>query len=989
MKRLAITRGWFFAIFALSGFAGLIYESIWSHYLKLFLGHAAYAQTLVLAILMGGMALGAWACSRLTHRWRNLLIGYALAEALVGVFAIVFHAVFVAATDLAHDAVIPVLGSAAEVSVFKWILSAILILPQSVLLGTTFPLMSAGIIRAFPDRSGGTIALLYFTNTLGAALGVLVSGFYLVGAVGLPGTVLTAGLVNITLALIVWLLAKNLPQQLSASAAKGAAAPVAGADCRGYRLMLFVSLLTGAASFMYEIGWIRMLSMVLGSSTRAFELMLSAFLLGLAFGGLWIKRRIDGISAPEATLGMVQVVMGVLALGTLVVYGRTFELMQVLMETVARTGYGYAAFNFGSHLIALLVMFPAAFCAGMTLPLITHVLLTRGSGERAIGAVYAANTVGAIAGVLLATHVAMPIIGLKGLVTLGAGLDIALGLLLLWRFVGRGLAPALASAFGGVAIVATLAWVELDSLKMASGVYREGKLIRRSEADVVFHRDGKTATVNLLRAGERLSITTNGKSDAMVSLAPGAAAGYDEPVMIMTGALPLVLHPEARTAAVIGFGSGISSHVLLASDGLRELDTVEIEPAMVEAARGFHPLNAAAFSDPRSHIHIDDAKTFFSVHRKRYDLIVSEPSNPWVSGVASLFSEEFYRRIRRHLEPGGLFVQWLQLYEIEPALVASIVNALARNFSHYEIYAPDDGNMIIVARDGAPVPSASDAAFRQPRLASALARLQIHGAADVDVFRIGSRRALQPYFDRFSIGRNSDYFPVLDQNAARARFMNATAHEITELASMPIPAIEFLGGVPRRVIPVPSRPWLKRSELIHTAQRQAAYLMSGDEQHLEGMPAAPRSDVQLVRHVLLECALRRSTVTVDQLSSVAGRLLPYLAPGESRAIWQKLSASPCRPGEPQASWLALFSAVDGRDAPTMARVAESLLKVSDFGSTAHADFLLAAAIIGRLASGERERAILLWRRFSPSVTSDRHNMLPEFLQGHLFAPGKN
>ena len=202
-----VPRGWFYALFTLSGFAGLIYESIWSHYLKLFLGHAAYAQTLVLAIFMGGMALGSWLCSHYSARWRNLLAGYAIAEAVIGLCALVFHRVYVEATGFAYDSVMPALGSPFAANAFKWALSTLLILPQSVLLGMTFPLMSAGLIRGYPDRSGGTIAMLYFTNSLGAAVGVLASGFVLIGLVGLPGTILTAGLLNILLAAVVWPLA--------------------------------------------------------------------------------------------------------------------------------------------------------------------------------------------------------------------------------------------------------------------------------------------------------------------------------------------------------------------------------------------------------------------------------------------------------------------------------------------------------------------------------------------------------------------------------------------------------------------------------------------------------------------------------------------------------------------------------------------------------------------------------------------------------------
>jgi predicted membrane-bound spermidine synthase len=976
-------RGWFLAIFAASGFAGLIYESLWSHYLKLFLGHAAYAQTLVLATFMGGMAFGAWACSLYAGRSRNLLVLYAVAEAAIGIIALVFHTVFVAATDLAYDAVIPALGSPFAVAAFKWLLCAALILPQSILLGTTFPLMSAGVMRRFPERPGQTIAMLYFTNSLGAALGVLASGFYLIGAVGLPGTALTAGLLNIALALVVWLLAKDAPS--TAIVAPPLSAGRRSAHPGGYWLMLVVALLTGAASFMYEIGWIRMLSMVLGGSTHAFELMLSAFILGLALGGFWIRRHVDRYAVPERALGVIQVAMGLLALATLPFYSETFELMQALMDAVARTERGYAAFNAGSHLIALAVMLPATFCAGMTLPLITHALMKKGGGERVIGMVYAANTVGAIAGVMVAMHLAMPYLGLKGLITLGSVVDIGLGLALLWRFAGRA-KLVLAGAAGAACVAGTLAWVELDSLKMASGVYRSGKLIRQGEAEVLFHRDGKSATVNLVQAGSRLSIVTNGKSDAMVNLAPDAEASDDEPVMIMTGALPALLYPSARRAAVIGIGSGISGHVLLGSEALRELDTIEIEPAMVEAARSFRSRNSAVFDDPRSRIYIEDAKTFFSLHGKRYDLIVSEPSNPWVSGIASLFSEEFYRRLGRHLEPGGLFVQWLQVYEMEPALVASVVKALARNFASYELYATDEANLIIVARNAGPVPRVSEEAFRQPRLAASLERLQVRRAADLELFRIGPREAVQPYFSRFAIAPNSDYFPILDQNAARARFMGARASEVIQLGRMPIPAIDFLGGARREVGAAMPRAWLKRSESTYVSQQLLAYLSGGDEQRLHQLPLAMRSDAQLTR-MALTCPAHGVRLSVDQLVSVANALLPYLAAQQSRDLWRMLRG--CHPGAPQAGWLDLFAAVDARDARQMARDAQALLDDSDYGSESHADYLLAAAIVGHLARDERTQAQQLWRRYSSRVSSDRDNVLPEFLSGHLFAATEN
>src|SRR5215468_8837142 len=230
-------RGLLFLLFTASGFAGLIYESIWSHYLRLFLGHAAYAQTLVLALFMGGMAIGSWLCSVWSARWKNLLRGYALAEGLIGVAALSFHGVFVAATELAYTGILPALGGELPASLFKWSLAGALILPQSVLLGMTFPLMSAGLIRRYPQAPGEALAMLYFTNSFGAAVGVLASGFVLIEALGLPGTVQVAGAMNLVLAAAVWLLARDAEPPLAARA------PAASGVSGDHRLFLAVALL--------------------------------------------------------------------------------------------------------------------------------------------------------------------------------------------------------------------------------------------------------------------------------------------------------------------------------------------------------------------------------------------------------------------------------------------------------------------------------------------------------------------------------------------------------------------------------------------------------------------------------------------------------------------------------------------------------------------------------------------------------------------------
>ncbi|MGH8677797.1 MAG: spermidine synthase, partial [Burkholderiales bacterium] len=598
--------------------------------------------------------------------------------------------------------------------------------------------------------------------------------------------------------------------------------------------------------------------------------------------------------------------------------------------------------------------------------------------------VYAANTVGAIAGVFAAVHIGLPVLGLKGLIAAGATVDIGLGLLLLWWTAKGDRLAAYATATGLAGILATLAFVELDPYKMASGVYRHGGLLAQDKGEILFHRDGKTATINLVKSPDRVSIRTNGKSDAALNLDARGVHAPDETTMVLAAALPLALHPQARTAANIGLGSGLTSHVLLASDTLQGLDTIEIESMIVEAARGFSPRNDNVYRDPRSRIYIEDAKTFFSTHNKRYDIIVSEPSNPWVSGVASLFTDEFYRHVKRHLKEQGLFVQWVQLYEISPVLVASIFKALARHFPDYVVFAPNDFDIVIVARDGASLPSLSAAVFAQPRLAKELERIEVRSVADMELHRIGNRKAVQPYFDKFAIPANSDFFPVLDLNAAKARFMGVDASDIVNLAMTPVPALEMLGGAAGRgSVTGAVLPWFRKAELTRSALDARAYLLGGGIEQLARVSPSVRSEAQLVRLLAIECVDPRSLIAVDSLYDVASALVPFLTRNELRVVWDKVRTAPCaaRLGEPQRTWLALFEAVSDRNAERMARLAETLLRQD----AAHKDFLLGAAITGYIALNERERAAALWKEFAGTMVSTPNNMLPDLLRGHLFS----
>ena len=915
------------AVFFVSGFCGLIYESIWSHYLKLFVGHAAYAQTVVLVVFIGGLALGAYIVGRRAERIRQPLLAYAIVEAIVGIISLVFHGIFVGATAWAFDSLLPQACTQQSACVAQWVVAALLILPQSILLGSTFPLMTAGILRIAPDKPGERIALLYFLNSLGAVVGVLASGFILIPAVGLPGALMTAGLLNIAVALAAYMFARAPRQQ---------AARWGGATMSTSRpmslLLLLVAGLTGLSSFIYEIAWIRMLSLVTGASTHSFELMLAAFILGLALGGAWIRRRIDRLDDVLATLAIVQILMGVAAVATFPIYVRTFDFLAWLLSSLNRTDGGYLLYNIASHLVALAVMLPATILAGMTLPLITAALLLRSSyGEKAIGLVYSANTFGAIVGIVVAVHFALGALGLKGALLLGGAIDVALGAALMLVPQGKS-APrrGLAFALCGLGAMAIVAWAfPIGPERLASGVYRHASADLPKGTKVLYHEDGKTSTITVVDTQAARSIRTNGKPDAAFGH-DLRAPSTDEYTMTLAALLPLAHRPGARDAAVIGFGSGMTTATLLASPTLRRVDTIEIEAKVIDAARHFGSRVQAAYEDPRSRIVIDDAKSYFSRGANRYDIIVSEPSNPWVSGVASLFTREFYARVKRHLDGDGIFVQWLQAYEFDDALMATIFRALDAEFAHYVVYAANDGDMIIVASSVALAPLAQEPFESWPAMKTLLQRFALDSRSELEWRRLAGRPSIRSVVATLRAGENSDYFPVVDQLAPVARFRQTKADLLIRLAQSPVPVVEMLEGRAQSVTPgtPATAPFVSGGQRgnVTIARNIAAFVSA--QATLEPSLVLPR-DTGLLRAILWDCAAVPPRVEVSALLlEIAGYVNAALSGPEATEVWRNVRNAPCasRLDAAQSRWLDLFEATAQRSATRMSATGLALLK---------------------------------------------------------------
>jgi spermidine synthase len=941
--------------------------------MKLFLGSAAYAQTLVLIIFMGGMALGAWAMGKYSARVPSLILGYAIVEGIIGLLAIVFHWVFVGATDFSYFTVIPKLHSPLLLMVYKWGLAGLLILPQTILLGATFPLMSAGVLRLYADKPGRTLATLYFTNSLGAVAGVLASGYLLIGLVGLPGTIRIAGYINLLIAAAAWLINKYCFQtRVTPVYQKPRKGDLSQRVLVGF---LACSCLTGTASFMYEIGWIRMLCLVLGSSTHAFELMLSAFILGLALGGYWIKKRVDGLTDPVRTLGIIQIIMGAFALATLLFYGQTFNLMSYVLNALSKTEQGYLLFNLFSQTLAMIIMLPATICAGMTLPVITYCLLERGYGEGAIGKTYAVNTIGAIVGVLLGVQLVMPLFGVKYVILIGSIIDMSLGLALLWYArvkLGQTGWTVVTVALGGFVLVSAL-WVDLDVNKMASGVFRTGKAVQE-ENEVLFHRDGKTASVDVIKRETFYAISTNGKPDGSVGI--GETIASDELTQILTGALAWSMNDKAKTAATIGVGTGMTGHILLTADTLQSVDTVEIEPAMLEGARMLGPRVSKVFNDPRSHIYIDDAKAFFTNQNKKYDIIVSEPSNPWVSGVAGLFSKEFYKLIRNYLTEDGMLVQWLHLYEIGTPLVASVMQALAESFGDYVIYSTDDGNIIIIAGKHVKGKQPSERLFQIPAMAEALNRIHVKNLQDLRVRYLGSKDILDPLFKSYPIAPNSDFYPVLDLNAVRDRFVGDSAMELTAaLRRSPVPLLEVLDKElpPLADLPVTSTIYFAPSQDVRQARTIYEYFggpvtnaySKTDPLMLDEETARLVGSVQTING---QCRLNDvyGSWLPDMLRLISDTG-PYLSPRQMEVIWKAIETSRCYGGLPDKArdWLAVYKAASYRDYGKAIQYSKKILsaKGERIKPSFTNNYLVTVALWAHLALNEKKEAAELTKRY--------------------------
>ncbi len=701
--------------FFLTGATSLIFEVVWTRLLLLSLGTTPAAMGVVLGAFMGGMAIGAWLAGRAWIRRLAPVAVYAGLEIWIGLYALLTPVVL-ARVELAPPAVQLALGVLA-------------LLPATVAMGTSLPVL----VRVFdgnPVEGATSVGWLYAANTAGGVAGPLLTVFLLFPLAGLSRTLLVAALLNLLVAGAVWLgrscwtrPASPMPMAAARTAdARGAATSVPVP-----RLLYLILGVSGATAMVYEVAWTRILSMVYGSSVYGVAIMLSTFLVGIALGSWLAAARVR--RRPATWLAAVWLLVGSAwaAFVSLHVGGRLPFLFLDFYRWVGGEMTGLYGAQF---VLAALLMLPATLCLGALLPVVVSV--ATGTGARpAVSSLYAANLLGSATGALLASGLLLASVGLNVSVQTGVLVALVLALVTVARLPGAHPRTVGATVF---AIVLVLA---LDGgarrLALSFGLYHgapsyagnDDRGIRDLLAshDLLFYRDGPTASVAVQQVDRYVLMEINGKTDA------STGAG-DIETQTLLGHLPLMAVERAERVAVIGFGSGMTAGAVL-THPVRAVDAFEIEPAVVEASRYFEPINGQPLGDDRLRLVIGDARGELRRDAEPYDVIISEPSNPWITGVANLFTRDFFALTASRLAPGGVFAQWFHLYGMSEESARDVMATFRSVYPH--VVAFKDRDLILLGSDS-PITFSLERMnqrFSDPAVRASLAEAYVRYPADL------------------------------------------------------------------------------------------------------------------------------------------------------------------------------------------------------------------------------------------------------------------
>jgi spermidine synthase len=747
-----IARRVFLLLYAASGAAALVYEVAWTRLLTLQLGHTVAAASTVLAAFMGGLALGAWLAGR---RAVTTLRAYAVLEIVVAASALLLPVALAASAPALAWAYAD--GTApARFAIVRVAISLALLGIPAAAMGATFPIATDWFARGARGRESIAVSayegsrstqklqstpdpyaagVLYAVNTAGAATGAVAAGFFLIPAIGLRATTWVGVALNLVASAGAWWLASQ-PTTRNATPAEPAKQDSKKHSLRALRasrsivvvshpapvLACAAAALSGCAALIYEVAWTRLLALVIGPTTYAFATMAAAFISGLAIGSMLGARFARRTPRPAVWLPAMLVTAAIAASAAAWVTATRMPL--VVAAQVADPDVAFTRVVITQAVGATLLLLPMSLALGATFPLALAVAAGGASTAGGDAArVYTANTIGAIAGALGAGFVLVPALGLRATFQTAAILG-ALGGAACLAVALRGprtqderrttndprptthdprpttndprprtiLWPATV-AIGAVAAI--LSFPPWDRELLASGAYKYAPYLGSDLFETVlragtleYYKEGAASTVSVRRLTGTTSLAIDGKVDA-------SNAG-DMLTQRLLGLLPVLLHGHPQDICVIGLGSGVTVGSALAPGTVRHADVVEISPEVVEASRFFDRENGGALSKPGVRLIVGDGRSHLLLTPQRYDVIVSEPSNPWMSGVAALFTREFFEAARSRLKPDGLLCQWAHTYDISPQDLQSIVRTFGSVFPQGTMWLIGEGDLLLI-----------------------------------------------------------------------------------------------------------------------------------------------------------------------------------------------------------------------------------------------------------------------------------------------------
>ena len=737
------------ACFFLSGAAGLALEVVWSKYLSLLLGNSVHGVATVVAAFLGGLGLGAALAGRRAALLRNPLSGYAMLEGVVGILALVSPFAYQAARPLFSGLYEALGGPGPLFHGVRFVLLFAALMVPTIAMGATLPLIVEDAARRRPREASASVARLYAINTGGAVAGTVLAGFLAVPEFGLARTAIAAGCLDLLLAGV--LVLSRIPSPPPAEAkpeaepARTQAPGERGAAPAFARWLLPAFALSGMAAILYQVAWTRLLTVPFGGITYAFSAILAIYLLGLALGAAGAERALRRVRAPVVLFGVLQSGLAATVAGGLHALQQLPHWQTAAIAASAGSVPKLLAAEAG---ITAVLLLPPTILLGALFPVAVAVRRAAGyEASRATGAVYASNTVGSIAGSLLTAYLFIPLFGAPVAILAAAVANALLGIGALLggetaargRRVGAGLVVAGAVAF---ALVAMPSWsqerMSIGLIRLLRSYWFGGEAMTHEVIDAVgarpdlgkilFYREGPVASVAVIETQGQRTLLINGKADATTG------AGSDMRTQVLVGHLPLLATPKAGDVFVIGYGSGVTTAAALTHD-VREVRTVELEPAVVEAAPFFRESAGDPLKNPRHRMLVEDASLVLRSEKRAYDVIVSEPSNFWIAGMGDLFSDDFYRIAATRLRPGGILCQWVQCYQISPDAIRTVIRTLARTFPRGQIfYVESAADLIVLASPNADValdPAAWEVAFRRPAVAADLARIGVERPADL------------------------------------------------------------------------------------------------------------------------------------------------------------------------------------------------------------------------------------------------------------------